>query len=690
MNASWCWIGLALFAQPVADDPTRPQDPAPPAAIDASADAQSPPAELDSLAARTADDAIRDLLEASLTMPAGSEVAGRSTTLEEVLSLTTSRGQQREAVHAYWQLAAAAAEFRYSWDYLEYVEWVAGVLAPTNDAAPTGLIAVELAGSRAQLEEARLQFRAAQQELAEVLGLAVDQALPLPEDPPHAGSYRTRFAEIFADRAAPPGVQLIDRLLPLRLAAVRERAEAVQAATDVLQPLADAFSAGTLAEDALLVALRELRGQQRAFIRAVQRYNDDIADYALQVAGLATPLDALVGTLIKPRAPAPAALPDEVAENAATGPDDVARATFEEETAELAEQETEADHPAATDEPPANPFVDQPGEVETPEELDSTLLEAPALTPPGDADEDEAATLREVRRPTPPDAVLNEALYAALRTLKATAQTRELSGLLHSANALPEDESEPVSLRAALLAAPPLQRRAVLEAYWAARLEAARLEAIHRALDELTVLEDWVLQRASTEQAGEQMLTLQRELRATAAELSEVHAELARREARLAEVLGQPLSRPWPRPSTAPHPGAYRLKVATDPLVLASRSLQRALEEIPALFDILQDRAAETIAADAQRAAEAGRYQAGQANLDGLLAAIRQQHQATREFLNVLERYNLRIAAYALEVLPPRISADGLLSALVLPELAAEPESTPAALESAPPAEGSL
>ncbi len=97
---------------------------------------------------------------------------------------------------------------------------------------------------------------------------------------------------------------MLDQTLPLRQRAVESHAAAVLAAEESLDAAIELHSTGQRPLARVLQALDAQVQQQQAFLAAVCRYNDDIADYALAVVPPQTAPEAVVTTLIIQARPA--------------------------------------------------------------------------------------------------------------------------------------------------------------------------------------------------------------------------------------------------------------------------------------------------------------------------------------------------------------------------------------------------
>jgi hypothetical protein len=292
--------------------PTRMSDPAVRQAGGVNADATTAPANSgtatkgsaeSSDAAQAAAAAASDLMSQGLAAPKESALAGRPTTLLELIGrFGTDRARQVSVVRGYWKLSAAQADYNWAADELARLDQVAA--AKGLEAA---VLSAAQAGAQARLHEAQIGVVAAQQELADLLGLPSNSQLPLAGDPPLVGPYRTYFDTIFAGRVPPPRTRVIDRGLPIRLQAIQDRTLAVQAASSAVRYADDARAKGQADLQTLLNCQGELARQRRAFLAAVRDYNLDIGEYALAVADPTLPNERLVAMLIVVKTSSPTA-----------------------------------------------------------------------------------------------------------------------------------------------------------------------------------------------------------------------------------------------------------------------------------------------------------------------------------------------------------------------------------------------
>jgi hypothetical protein len=257
-------------------------------------------AEIDEAQAKAA--AAADLMAQALTAPKQGALEGRATTLLELMGrVGGDRTRQAWVVRDYWKLAAAQADFNWAADEaarLDQITAAKGLESPILTAAQ--------AAAQARLREAQVAAITAQQELADLLGIADKAQMPMAADPPLVGPYRTYFDQLFAGKVAPPRTRAIDRGLPVRLEAIQSRTVAVHAAATAVRTAEDLRSRGQADLRTLLDCHADLSRQRRAFLATVRDYNLDIGDYALAVADPATTTERLVAMLILSKAPTPA------------------------------------------------------------------------------------------------------------------------------------------------------------------------------------------------------------------------------------------------------------------------------------------------------------------------------------------------------------------------------------------------
>jgi hypothetical protein len=562
-----------------------------------------------------------------------------------------------------------------------------------------------------------------------MLGYSTTDALPVPSDRPHVGAYRTHFQEIFAQRSAPPRVRLIDRTMPLRRKAVDLRCQAVVAARDALHATLEAYDAQQAEIEHVLVRIKALARERRAFLQAVRDYNADIADYALAVAGAGASSRDLVAMLIKPP-PAPPrsgtlgvtrgqsddltygeeATDDEEQPATSEGP---TPATGEPTLAPPQQQGGPTDEDAADDEPAAAPDAADassptsgatavstvratpsiPSDVhrqrtfltafQSPPEQTSTVTTTKKLDTSGwrsasgrrraarPFEDEERMWIARYQDPASIPDLGASGVYSALLTMPPTKQAHHLAAALHAVPALPGD-GEAIDL-AAYLGAAPGDRRLLLAAYWTAREQTARYHVLEEQMQQLSALMPVALSARQTPEGAQAMLELRVERLAAEAALVDAESGLLALQMELTRLAARSLDGAWLVPSTTPHAGRYELNPTSGS---PSRAVLAAQAEVPARHSALQDRARAVVLADASRTQVAGEYQAGLTDdsdettaprpLQAVLDAVALQTEASMDFLATLTRYNQGIADYVLATQPAGTSSEALVAKLVV------------------------
>ncbi len=643
-----------------------------------------------------------ELVAEAMMLPPGHMLTGQPMTLSSVLLLVHDRTDQLQAIAAYWRLAEAVALYRFQLDYHRQLQ---DLVAGPNQAAR---LAAGRAASKAQLGRAELQTLAAQHEMAAYAGMTAESALPLPADQPHVGQYITRFRELFAGRPAPPAARRLDRTLPIRFQAIEVQAQAVAAAEDAYAALGNGADAQGRDLADRLAGLAMLHRQQSEWIRAVCRYNQEIAEYAVAVAPSGTNGAGLVGLLIRP---GPDSVRPLVSDDAST----LQPATMLEPIRDPATQ-PRTSAPAELPDlqgkpiPGARPMPGQPTPARRPDTLppteptreprantepdssnllpqrpvvpvDRQTLEGapaggdslfPASRLPGASPLEEAAGAAPildgglttslppghvVRRPA---AVLTP-LYPGLTTATPGTQAKQLAMTLHWNRSLPE-ATEPVELVDCLRLRTG-DRRNLIAAYWQAKQQAAAYQVWQQHRQWLEELSHTMAERPASA-ARVRAVWLAAEASVIAAQ-----ADLLDAQFRMAEEIGRSADAAWPVPATRPHAGAYLLEVASLPPDSArSQPLRRLVDTIPRLSASVWDHAAAVVEADAARAESEAAWLDGTAAMDEVLGSLDRQTGQTLDFLASLTTYNGAIAEYALSVLPADTPAEQLVKTLVMAE----------------------
>ena len=659
-----------------------------------------------------------EALVRSLADPAKIALAGAPTRLADLISRLVDRRQQIEATQSYWKLSAAVGEYRVCGECVERLQQLLPEGAESQTAAggePLAgeeIIAARLAAAEARQREAEVEVLTEQYRLAELARWTNPQALPLPVDLPHVGPYDTKFKQIYSGRVPPPRAYLIDRALPLRLRSLEMRAAAVTAATHAVEGDFDAYARQQLDQLALLDSIAELARQQRAFLAAVEEYNRDIAEFALSVAPLNVPVARMVEMLIPP--PPGAAAPSEGSEGLrqagfdeplqldrygrpsrgapAAGPPRNEPTLAPPESAEgesepdKSKASAESDNPAPPEKENSQgksqePDQQEPGAGEVKPDEDASGEPKPPVNPFTSSAPDEPKDGKtngkikskryEAQKPADGADAAAEAplgLYPALVDLAPQKRAQELAAALHWIHQLPQAPGDAASLDDCLgWPAAAANPGAVVGAYWRARHQAARYQALAQQLEQLQALDPAALAFRSRPDGAEAMLRLKAAERAAAADLVEAELDFRRAQFALALAGGRRLDGPWPLPTTAPHAGRIRLKLAAQPPEIAGLpKMQRLAATIPERHAALEQESAAVVQADVARAAATHRFEQGASPLEEPLAEIRGQTAETLAFLKAQNEYNLEIADYVLTVLPPGTDRRVLAGALVV------------------------
>ncbi len=244
------------------------------------------------------------LARSLLPAPAGSESGdSRSLTLVEALASSSERERQRQVIEFYWKVAIDAARCRFAEDEMMTLQHVPAPARPHERA----LLESAQAITSTELRQCRLSLVSDQYALAALAGFTaggpVVSALPWPVDAPFTGVYRTRLAEVFQGRVPSSDAQRVDATLPALRDVMESRALCVITCREGLDALLEAYERQAASIRDVLAAHAQLHVQRSEFLSAVQRYNNDIAAYALSVAARGLSRERIVSMLIEYRPP---------------------------------------------------------------------------------------------------------------------------------------------------------------------------------------------------------------------------------------------------------------------------------------------------------------------------------------------------------------------------------------------------
>jgi len=592
-----------------------------------------------------------ELMAEALANVKEGRLKGAPTSLTGALARSTDRQQQIKIAQAYWNLAAAQANYHFE------LENESRLHRSTRGDKWEALARSARASSAAAVDDAELAVLDAQQQLAGQMNGTSAEELPLVIDRPHTGQYRTYFDDLFSGRTAPPRLQLIDRMLPTLRLSIDVHAEAIQAGRDAVMATADDLRAGDSDLDALLRALDELGREQRAFVAAARKYNQAIAEYALSVANPGEAEAKLGAMLIKNPATEPAK-----SSRPATAP--------RRPTASPAPVETLPDD----SDPALQPKTFREGESDdgaSSGSSDETRSEPDRYGRDLFGPSDTASGGRRVARKSAAEErnvpLGDGGIYQGLAQARPPLQAQKLAELLHWDRTTPGtgDKSQTLTLVRCLERTAPAARRSVIAAYWTARERAAVHQVLTEHADQLNLLSTQALELGTEQGSPTGMLRLRAARQAVRAVALDEQASLTSAQFDLAQLLGWNLREPWPMPITPPHAGGYRLEIESLARPISeSAPVRRLARAVPMLQAELERRSAAIVFADVARSQM--RYHVPH-SLDVALTATRRQTDETLRFLRTLTEYNLAIADYALTVASPDIAPAKLVSMLVAP-----------------------
>ena len=601
-----------------------------------------------------------EMVAEALTLSAESCLSGSPMTLLDALSHAADRAQQIEVVYAYWRLAEAVGTVRHVESYDAQLRRL------TSHVADDPLVRTAEADSAADVQDAELQAVTVQHELAVLARLPFDAPLPLPADRPHVGPYRTSFDQLFSRRSPPARARLLDRTLPIRCHAIDRLASAVHASEDALEAAVEARAD----LPTVLACMKRRQQQQQAFIEAVCRYNREISDYALAVAGSGANAQALVTMLIKPSRSRLQPLASEIptiaipANPLRAEPSRVEAAGHDRAVPTLAVPTRPVPTravPTRAVRPKNVPTLapPRPDTLETPDTASETKKWEPLRKEESEPPLEPIphTTYRpadETRLDTVEGQPSASAIHAPLAGAAPDRRAEQLAATLHWDRTLPENVGKPIGLADCLRSGPPSNRLDTIGAFWTVRQHAAQYQALVQQAD-------WIhaMTLAGPLEPVESAL-LQSAAHGTDAALLEQQVELIEAQFELAVYLGSTADPVWPLPTDTPHAGSYRAisegHSAGRPI---SWQMRRLRATIPGFAESIRRRATAVIAADAARA------EPRDDELRPALADMDRQTQQTFAFLKTLTAYNRAIAEHALAVHPSDGSEEDFLAALL-------------------------
>ncbi|MGI9456901.1 MAG: hypothetical protein ACR2NU_10085 [Aeoliella sp.] len=211
------------------------------------------------------------LMKATLTAKTGSQLAGSPIRLADVVQTARSRQDQSQRINAYWDLCSSVADYYLSLHEQAEIER----LAARSPQLTTPLRAAILK-LKTRRDTSLTAARATQYRLGALMQ-SDPGSLPLPNDMPHCGTYRTRYSETFSGRSSREAAEL-DELLPLRHAELVDAALAVKASEEWFGQIVSRAGDAQAAEG-VVRALELLALNRRAFVQISRDYNRRITRY---------------------------------------------------------------------------------------------------------------------------------------------------------------------------------------------------------------------------------------------------------------------------------------------------------------------------------------------------------------------------------------------------------------------------
>jgi len=236
------------------------------------------------------------LLKSLARHSSSSQLTGLPLTLNDALAGAGSRAEQSRRIVLYWKLATSVIEYDLALrERAELAAQEEGIRQPSGAWEEARLAA------ETNLQTKLRTVPALQSRLQTKLGRSGDSTLPLPSDLPHCGAYRTRYAELFGDRADSEAAQL-DELLEWEYSSLSWQAGAVESAAEWLKTVSARRSSQSDGSD-LLQAYQSFASSRQLFLRAVNDYNNNIARYTELVTPERVNTRRLVDMLIKTNSP---------------------------------------------------------------------------------------------------------------------------------------------------------------------------------------------------------------------------------------------------------------------------------------------------------------------------------------------------------------------------------------------------
>ncbi len=216
--------------------------------------------------------------------------------LRVALAKVADTARREAMVKVYWETVAAGIKTGLWSDYLEQLR---SAPIPATDI---NLVRAVEARARWEAERAFLDLRSAQARLAELLSWPRSEPPPLPGDLFLLSEYRTYYEEVYSRQGLPLRIHLLGRTIPLRWRELQAAVAALKPAEDWRVAAVQALSQGKGSTMEFLRAAECRLEAELGIVESLCAYNQEIAEYALSVAGAGLSPDSIAAMLIGRRA----------------------------------------------------------------------------------------------------------------------------------------------------------------------------------------------------------------------------------------------------------------------------------------------------------------------------------------------------------------------------------------------------
>jgi len=216
--------------------------------------------------------------------------------LRAALARVTDTARREAMVKVYWEVVAKGIKTGL---WSEYLEQLRSAPIPATEL---NLARAVQARARWEAERAFLDLRSAQARLAELLSWPGSEPPPLPGDLFLLSEYRTYYEEVYSRQGLPLRIHLLGRTIPLRWREVQAAVAALKPAEDWRVAAVQALSQGKGSTMEFLRAAECRLETELAIVDSLCAYNQEIAEYALSVAGAGLSPDSIAAMLIGRRA----------------------------------------------------------------------------------------------------------------------------------------------------------------------------------------------------------------------------------------------------------------------------------------------------------------------------------------------------------------------------------------------------